>query len=295
MHGTGVPVATPFEADGAVDHDTLEALLAWLEGEGVDFFVPCGSTGEAPLLSPDERADVVETVRETTDLPVLAGTGHEGYRRTLRATERAAEIGADGALVVTPSYYGFDDDELEAYYRDLADAAPLPIYLYSVPKFTDHALSPSTVAAIADHENVAGIKDSSGSLESIQRLVRATGEDVSVLVGSGGLYAAGLDAGADGGVLALGNVVPGRASEVYRRHRGGDRAGARELNAALVELNHAVTARYGVPGVKATLSLRGQPAGKPRRPLCPVDDAIGDLETLLEDALEASPDWSVDA
>ncbi|MHC3439142.1 4-hydroxy-tetrahydrodipicolinate synthase [Natrialbaceae archaeon A-gly3] len=288
MHGTGVPIATPFDESGAIDHAGLSDLATWLEAEGIDFLVPCGSTGEAPLLTPEERAEVIETVVEATDLPVLAGTGHEGYRQTLQTTERAADAGADGALVVTPSYYNPEDDDLEAYYRDLADAASLPIYLYSVPPFTGHALSPSTAASLATHENVAGIKDSSGDLESIQRLIRETDEEFSVFVGAGSVYAASLDAGADGGILALGNAVPGRASEIYRRHREGDHAGARELNASLVDLNRTMVACHGVPGVKAALDLRGQPVGKPRRPLRSADDdARRDLEAVLENALEA--------
>ncbi|MFP9193705.1 dihydrodipicolinate synthase family protein [Natrialbaceae archaeon A-CW1-1] len=288
MHGTGVPLATPFTEAGAVDHDALASLTTWLEDGGVDFFVPCGSTGEAPLLTLEERTNVVETVAAATDKPVLAGTGHEGFEPTLEATERAAEGGADAALVVTPSYYGSDDAALGRYYRELADASPIPIYCYSVPKFTDHALSPRTVESLADHENVAGIKDSSGSLESIQRLVRFTDDaDFSVLVGSGSVYAAALDAGAAGGVLALANAVPERAATVFERHRGGDVDGARSLNADLVELNRAITARYGVPGVKAVLSLRGQNVGAPRRPLEPVDDHVeAELQALLSAALE---------
>ncbi|WP_137289017.1 dihydrodipicolinate synthase family protein [Natronorubrum halophilum] len=290
MHGTGVPLATPFDGAGAVDHGRLATIIDWLEGSGVDFLVPCGSTGEAPLLTPDERIRVVETVAETTDLPVLAGTGHEGYEPTLDTTERAAEAGADAALVITPSYYGSDDDALESYYRDLADESPIPVCLYSVPKFTGRALSPETAASLATHENVAGIKDSSGSLESLQRLVaRTESEAFSVLVGSGSVYAAGLATGADGGVLAVANAVPARASEIYRQHEGGRADVAREQNAALVELNRAVTAEYGVPGIKAALELRGQPAGAPRRPLRSLDDNDrSTLESILEDTLEST-------
>ncbi|WP_254761831.1 dihydrodipicolinate synthase family protein [Natrinema marinum] len=290
MHGTGVPLVTPFDTSGRVDRARLEALVRWFEDGGVDFLVPCGSSGEAPLLTTDERVRVVETVADATDLPVLAGTGREGYGPTLETTERAAAVGADAALVVTPSYYGSDDAGLEAYYRDLADDSPIPIYLYSVPKFTGHALSPRTVASLAGHENVAGIKDSSGSLESLQRLVELTAdESFAVLVGSGSVYAAGLAAGADGGVLAMANVVPERASEIYRHHADGGSEEARSLNASLVELNRAVTTRYGVPGVKAALSARDRPAGSLRRPLRPLEDAARrDLESTLADALEAT-------
>lgn len=286
MHGTGVPIATPF-ADGAVDHERLRALAEWLERSDVDFLVPCGSTGEGPALTTDERVAVVETVAEATDLPTLAGTGREGLEPTLETTERAAEAGADAALVVTPSYYGTDDAALVAYYEEVASASPIPVYLYSVPKFTGRALAPETVAELATHENVAGIKDSSGSLESIQRLLAHTDDPFSVLVGSGSVYAAGLAAGADGGVLAVANVVPERASGIYRLDREDRTDAARERNAAIVELNHAVTSRFGVPGVKAALAMRGQSVGRPRRPLRELPaDAKTDLESILERTLE---------
>ena len=289
MNGTGVPFVTPYDETGGVDHDALDRLVGWLEDCGVDFFVPCGSTGEAPLLTTRERTSIIETVARVTDKPVVAGTGHEGYEPTLEATRAAANVGADAALVLTPSYYGTDDDDLERYYHDLADESPIPIYLYSVPKFTDHPIAPTTAAALANHENVAGIKDSSGSIESITRLVHLTaGEDFSVLVGSGSVYAPALDAGADGGILALANLVPERASEVYRLHADGEPDRARDLNAALVELNRAATARYGIPGIKAALELRGQSVGGPRRPLRSADDTVSaEFEALLEHALEA--------
>ncbi|WP_254808540.1 dihydrodipicolinate synthase family protein [Natronosalvus amylolyticus] len=289
MHGTGVPLATPFDEAGTVDHSTLEELVDWLETAGIDFFVPCGSTGEAPLLTLEERIGVTETVANATEKPVLAGTGFEGYEPTLEATERTADVGADAALVITPSYYGSDDGAIGRYYRRLAEESPIPIYLYSVPKFTGHTLAPRTVESLASHPNIAGIKDSSGSLESVQRLVRFTDDmDFSVLVGSGSVYAPALDAGVDGGILAVANAVPERAATIYERHTGGDTAGSRALNADLVELNRAVTSRYGVPGVKAALSLRGQSVGNPRRPLEAVDEVVVDeLDALLERALEA--------
>ncbi|MDG5819155.1 dihydrodipicolinate synthase family protein [Natronococcus sp. A-GB7] len=287
MHGTGVPIATPF-ADGAVDHERLRALAEWLERSGVDFLVPCGSTGEGPALTTDERVAVVETVAEATDLPTLAGTGREGLEPTLETTERAAEAGADAALVVTPSFYGTDDAALVAYYEEVASASPIPVFLYSVPKFTGRALVPETVAELAAHENVAGIKDSSGSLESIQWLLDHTDDAFSVLVGSGSVYAAGLAAGADGGVLAVANVVPEFASEIYRLDRENRPGAARERNAGIVELNHAVTSRFGVPGVKAALAMRGQSVGRPRRPLGELGaEAKTDLESILERTLEA--------
>jgi dihydrodipicolinate synthase/N-acetylneuraminate lyase len=285
MHGTGVPLVTPFDERGAIDEPALREVVGWLEGRGVDFLVPCGSTGEAPMMSPDERARVVEVVADAASVPVLAGTGYPGRAATEAATERAAEAGADAALVVTPFYYGHDAAAVERYYEGVADASPVPVYLYSVPKFTGVALSPATVESLATHPNVAGMKDSSGDIGTFQRLRRRTPDDFDLLVGSGSVYAPALDAGGDGGVLGLANLAPEAASEVYRRH-GDDPAAARELGAALVELNARAVGDHGVPGVKAVMRERGVPAGRPRAPFVDVDDDVREaLTDLVEDAL----------
>ena len=289
MHGTGVPLVTPFSSTGEIDPDALAAHVDWVLAQGVDFLVPCGSTGEAELLSVEDRTRVIEHVVEAAadDTPVLAGTGHPGFAETLAQTERAAEAGADAALVVTPHYYPHDQPTLETYYRDLADATPIPLYLYNMPGYTDVSLEPGTVASLADHENVHGMKDSSGDLDLFQRYRSATRDsDFDLFVGSGGVYAPALDAGADGGILAVANVVPERAAEIYRLHRGSKDTAAREVNQRIVALNHAITARYGVPGVKAAMAARGRDGGHPRRPFHPVDADTEDvLHELVEEAM----------
>lgn len=289
MQGLGVPLATPFDDDGDVDHEALADLAAWTTDNGVDFLVPCGSNSEAELLTADERAAVVETVVEAapSDVPVLAGTGSPGFRETLAATERAADAGADGALVVTPFYFDHDQGDYAAYYRDLADVSPLPVYLYSVPVFTGASLAPRTVESLAGHPNVAGMKDSSGDLGAFQRTREFTAdEDFEFFVGSGGVFAPALDAGADGGILALANVAPERASEILDLHAAGKDEAARQVNRRVLELDHAVTAEYGVPGLKAAMRSRDLPAGAVRSPHRPVgDDAAAELAALVEDAL----------
>jgi dihydrodipicolinate synthase/N-acetylneuraminate lyase len=281
MDGLGVPLATPFDADGDVDHDRLADLANWVLDRGADFLVPCGSTSEAPLLAPDERTAVIETVAGATDAPVLAGTGFAGYRQTVRATDAAADAGADAALVVTPYYYGHDADALAAYYRDVADAADVPVYLYSVPKFTDVALAPRTVESLAAHGNVVGMKDSSGDLAAFQR-TRRLAPDLDLFVGSGGVVGHGVAAGGDGAILAVANVAPELASEVVELAASGETGAALDANADLVELNRAVTGTYGVPGLKAAMRERGAPVGTVRRPFRPVgDEAATELAELL--------------
>lgn len=289
MQGTGVPLVTPFTEAGDIDRDAIRELASWVLEKGVDFVVPCGSTSEAELMTLGERALVTELLVEAVpdDVPVIAGTGHPGLEETRIQTERAADAGAEGALVVTPHYYHHDQPTLEAYYRDLAETAPIPIYLYNMPAYTGIHLDPETVARLADHENVHGMKDSSGDLTAFQQYRSATRDgDFDLFVGSGGLYAAALDVGADGGILAVANAVPERASEIYRLHQGSKHDAAREVNERIVDLNEAVTTDHGIPGLKAVMRARDRPAGQPRRPFRDVDSGTAAaLERLLRDAL----------
>ena len=282
MDGIGPPLVTPFDASGDVDHDALAELVDWVEARGVDFVVPCGSNSEAELLTADERQSVVETVVDAASVPVLAGTGSPGLRETLEATESAAEAGADAALVVTPFYYDHDQDALGAYYRELADDSPLPVYLYSVPAYTGVRLEPETVGALADHPNVAGMKDSHADIGEFTRTRRRVADETfDLMVGSASVLAAALDAGASGGVVALANLLPEKTAAVYRRHAA-DPAAARRLNAELVEVNTAITATYGVPGLKYAMRQRGVPAGHPRSPhRAPDEEAKAHLQELL--------------
>ena len=287
MEGTGVPLVTPFDESGEVDEAALREVVAWVVDQGVDFVVPCGSNGESELMTTAERARVTEVVADAVSVPVLAGTGHPSLAATREQTDRAAAAGADAALVVTPFYFDHDQATLAAYYRELADESDLPVYLYSVPQMTGTHLDPETVGELADHDNVVGLKDSAGDLVRLQRERRFAGGDFDVLVGAGSLFAPALDAGADGGILALANAVPDLASEIHRLHRAGEPAAARALNADLVELNRAITSRHGVPAVKAAMRHRGVPAGHARSPHRPPEaDAIDEVRSLLEAALD---------
>ncbi|MFB6310156.1 MAG: dihydrodipicolinate synthase family protein [Salinirussus sp.] len=285
MNGTGVPLVTPFTVDGDLDEPALREAATWVVDNGVDFVVPCGSNGESALMTAEERDRATAIVADAVSVPVLAGTGHAGLRATIDQTARAAEVGADGALVVTPYYFTHDQEAFAAYYRELADATELPIYLYSVPAKTGVHLEPETVGDLADHPNIAGMKDSAGDLIRFQRERRAAQDEFSLFVGSGGMYAPALDAGADGGVLALANVVPELCAEIARLHREGEGAAARALNADLVELNRAITAQYGVPAVKAAMRHRGVPAGEPRAPHRRLDE---DTREVVIDQLEVA-------
>ena len=287
--GTGLPLVTPFTPEGDIDEAALADLVGWIEQRGIDFVVPCGSTSEAPLMTTEERTRTVEVVADAADVPVMAGTGQPSLSRTVATTEAAAEAGADAALVVTPYYYSHGQAALAEYYRDLADESPIPVYLYSVPAYTDTPIEPETVAGLAEHPNIRGMKDSSGDIGNLTRLVRLTADaEFDVFVGSGSVYAAALGAGAAGGIVAVANAVPEVASGVHERFAAGEEAAARELNAALVELDHAGTTVHGVPGMKAAMRGRGAPAGHARPPFQPVDAGTEErFDELVAAALDA--------
>ena len=290
MNGVGPPLVTPFTESGDVDHDKLAKLVGWVEDRGVDFIVPCGSNGEAELMTVEERAAVVETVVEAASVPILAGTGHPGLNETIQQTELAADAGADAALVVTPFYFGHSQSVLADYYHDLADAVDLPVYLYSVPAYTGTVIEPDTVAELANHDNIAGMKDSTGDIERFQREVNRTDEaDFDCLVGSASVLAQALGVGATGGVNALANVAPEGTATIYERHRAGDHDGALAANRDLVELNWATTKGYSIRGLKAAMRLRGAPAGHVRKPHQP---ATAEEEAHLEELVQAAEKYA---
>ena len=293
MEGSGVPLVTPFDEEREIDAEKLRSLVSQVIDAGIDFIVPCGSNGESELMTMEERTAVVRIVADESSVPVLAGTGHPGFAETNKQTKLAAEAGADAALVVTPYYYTHNQATLEAYYRKVADNSDIPIYLYSVPSKTGVKVAPKTVESLSHHKNIYGMKDSSGDLVSLIQENNLTNDNFELFIGNGSLYAQGLDAGATGGILALANVVPELATQIREKHRDGNQESARSLNSDLVDLNQAVTARYGVPGVKAAMKARNLPAGEIRSPFASVESGVQqELEDLVAAAIEEPTELS---
>jgi dihydrodipicolinate synthase/N-acetylneuraminate lyase len=218
---------------------------------------------------------------------LVAGTGVNGTRPTIQLTQAAAQAGAEAALVVTPSYYRRDltVDALTAHYRAVAEASPIPIVLYNVPVFTGFDLPVDWLPAIASHPNVVGIKDSSGDLERLRRIRAGMGADFIVLSGAGERLMQAMEAGADGGIVALANVAPLACARIRAASLGGDRTVAAQVQASVTNVGVALTTRFGIPGLKAALRLQGYDHGPPRSPLRPLAEAdIETLRSLLEEA-----------
>lgn len=250
-------------------------LRRWLD-HPVDGFVVAGSTGEAPLLDEIEILRLVEWAREVTPraVPVVAGTGLESTRGTVRLCREVARNGADAVLVRPPSYYAgaMTAGALDAHYRAVADGSPVPVVLYHIPRYVPVDLEPDLVAGLVRHENVAGIKDSSGDIRNLGELADACSGEASVLVGSGTLLYGGLEVGAAGGVLAVGLLATGACAEILSAWRDGDTGRAGSLQERVGDLHRAVVGKLGVAGVKAALDRLGLEGGPVRSPLRDLDD-----------------------
>jgi 4-hydroxy-2-oxoglutarate aldolase len=238
--------------------------------------VVLGSNGEAVYLTEKEKLRTLETARQAISggKLLIAGTGCESTAATIALTRQAAQVGADAALVLTPHYFGgmMTTAALVHYFHAVAEASPIPVILYNVPKFTGLDMTAPTIASAAAHPNVIGIKDSGGNITKLGDIVRLNRPDFRVLAGSAGFFFAGLTLGAVGGVLALANVAPQQSIDIHNLFRAGRWDEAAALQRRMIPVNAAVTARFGVAGLKAALDMLGYYGGPVRSPLQALTD-----------------------
>lgn len=286
LGGVYLPVTTPFRPDGAVDLDAFAGnLMAWRH-EPVAGFLIGGSTGEAPLLEDSELLDLVERTRDVCagEVAVLVGTGAESTSATIRLSRAAGERGCDAVLVKPPSYYRsqMTAAALTGYFLSVADASPVPVLLYHVPKYVPVDLVPDLAAELGGHENIIGIKDSSGDMRYLGELCRACEGRIDVLVGAGTVLYSGLEIGAVGGIVGVGLLATAECCEIESAWRAGRGARAGALQERVGPLHKRVLGGHGVPGVKAALDMLGLAGGRPRPPLLPVTDkANGEVADAL--------------
>lgn len=289
LEGIFAPVITPFKDDGELDRAGFEHNARAHMKNGLRGLVVTGSTGEAPLLDEREREQLVEWARPHVpgDRTLIAGVGSESTRTTVRYAQRAAERGVDAVLVVAPHYFGgaMTQDALRAHYLRVADESPVPVVLYNIPKYMHFKLSQSLVQELAKHENVAGIKDSSGERELMEVYLTAQSDDFTVVTGSGQLWKTTLQMGARGGILAVSLFAPSLATAVAEAVARKDGATADALQSRLTPLAKEIVGEMGVAGVKAAVDSVGLRGGPPRSPLLPLGRADRDrVRQLLSDA-----------
>ncbi|MBI3079476.1 MAG: dihydrodipicolinate synthase family protein [Deltaproteobacteria bacterium] len=289
LRGIFPPIPTPFEPDGAVAHEHLAANLGRWNETPLSGYVVLGSTGEYVYLTWEERLKVLEVARRhiPASRRLIAGTGWESTQVTIEFTRRAADRGADAALVVTPCYYkaAMKPEVLRAHYERVAGASPIPVILYNVPQFTGVNLPPGLAAELGRHPQITGIKDSTGDVGQVQELVRLAPPGFQVVVGMAETLLASLATGACGAVLAFANIAPHQCVELQRLHDEGKLEEARALQWRMVPSARAVTSTYGIRGLKAAMDLLGYYGGPPRPPLPPATpDEVAAIRGLLRDA-----------
>ena len=292
LKGVIPPIPTPFGSHGQVDHVALRKNLDYWNAYDLSGYVVLGSNGETPYLTTNEKLEVLETARSVipSDKWMIAGTGCESTRATIELTCKAAEIGADAVLIVSPHFYTskMTPEVLKKHYFMVADKSPIPIILYNVPAFTHVELDSYLVAELSKHPNIIGIKESGGNITKIADMVRLTPKSFQILAGSGGFFFPSLTVGASGGIMAVANVVPKVMLDIYRLYQEGRIETAAELQRRIIPLNNAVTTRFGVAGLKAALDFLGCWGGPVRAPLLDLTEEEREtLKVILEDTKQA--------
>lgn len=273
--GCGTAIVTPMRGDGALDLEALRALVEWQITDGIDFLVPCGSTGEAQTLTPLERETVVRTVLETAAgrVPVVAGATDNDTRRAVDETKAMCELGVQGILSATPYYNKPTPAGLRRHFEAVADASSVPVILYNVPGRTGVNMRPDTVLALAAHPRIAGIKEATGDLLQAMAILAGRPEGFVVLSGEDALTLGLVACGGDGLISVTSNEAPGPMAAMIRAARTGDLATARTLLYRLLPLMDANFIETNPGPVKAALHLMGRIENVLRLPLVPVSDA----------------------
>lgn len=274
LHGIMPPVVTPFNRRGDIDEGAFRSNLRRYTGSGLAGVVVAGTTGEAPFLTADERLRLIEIARKVMrpDELVVAGTGLEGTRATIDLSREAIARGADVVLVLTPGYYRakLDPSALLGHFRAVADAVRRPVLVYSIPQCTGMKLPVEVIASLARHQNIEGLKESSGDLEYVHAILARVPRGFRVFSGNVPILLEVLRAGGAGGIMGQACFAPKLCVAFYEAWRQGNHERAEDLFAHLAPLATDVNVRYGTPAVKAAMDVVGFRGGNPRIPLLPV-------------------------
>ncbi len=271
IEGVFAPIITPFKENEEIDFNRMKHNLDLWSKSGLTGVVVLGSNGEFAYLSAGEKLEIVRFVKDQLDSSkkIVVGTGCETTKDTIELTEKVSETGIDAVLVLPPHYYKglMKEDVLAGHFEAVADESPVPVMLYNMPANTGINLPSSLTSELSRHENIVGIKDSSGNIVQIAETVKNSVPEFSVFAGSAGLMLPALAVGARGATVALGNIMPDECSRLFSLFREGKMEEARELQHRLLEINFMITAGMGIPALKAAMDMLGFQGGFPRRPL----------------------------
>ena len=272
--GAIVAIVTPFK-NGEVDEEALRELIEFQIENGTDGIVPCGTTGESATLSHEEHDRVIEIAIDAVKkrVPVIAGTGSNSTREAIRLTKHACEAGADAVLMVSPYYNRPTQEGLYQHYKTVAEEVPIPIFPYNVPSRTGSNVLPETLARLSTISNIVGVKEATGDLKQISKVIDLCGDDFIVLSGDDFTVLPILEVGGKGVISVTSNVAPADMAGMIDAFEAGDKTKARELHYKMRPLMDALFFETNPIPSKASLFMMGKIEYELRLPLCRMSDA----------------------
>ena len=287
LTGIFAPVPTPFKSDGSLDTEAWRInLRIWKESD-LDGIVICGSNGEMPFVTLDERVILTEIAAEESQgkLHLMSGAHFPSRRETIDCAKALASAGADSLLLLPPHYFKGNQAAILNYFNEVADNSPVPIFLYNMPANTGVDVETETLIAASRHPNIKGIKDTSGNMTKLGYLAASASEDFAVFGGTGNWFLAALAMGACGGTMAASILYPNTCRKIYTSFYENNMKEAMDLQARLLPVSDALTRRFGVPGLKTALDSKGMKGGPCRSPLLPVSEEVKkEIMSILDDS-----------
>lgn len=276
LRGCGTALVTPFSESGEIDEDALRAFVEWQITEGIHFVVPCGSTGEAATMTPEEHRRVVMITVEQVNgrVPVAAGAGSNDTKKAVALSKEMKAAGATHLLHTSPMYNKPPQRGIAAHFRAIADAVDLPLIVYNVPGRTGSNVEAATTLELAEHENITAVKEASGNLAQIAEIIRNRPDNFTVLSGDDGITLAVMADGGDGVISVTSNAVPRHAAKVAELFDEGDVKGARDLAHRLASWTSAAFVESNPIPAKAGLAMMGRMKNVVRLPLVPLKSSF---------------------
>ena len=267
--GSGVAIVTPFTRENTVNFDKLATLIEWHVQQGTDAIIVCGTTGESPTLTDEEHKKVIECAVATAKkrVPVIAGSGSNDTAYAVQMSVHAEKVGADALLCITPYYNKPTQKGLLANFTAIADTVTIPIILYNVPGRTGVNLAPETVAKLAEHRNICGVKEASGNIAQVAEIARLVPKDFAIYSGNDDMVVPLMSLGGVGVISVVANIAPKDTHDMAKAYLDGDVAKARDLQLKMKPLIDALFLETNPIPVKVAMNLLGEEVGHLRLPL----------------------------
>ena len=291
LNGLYPPLPTSFTGDEELNLSKIADNIEKLCRYRLSGILILGSNGEMVMLNNEEKKNVYDTARKAipSGKLMIAGTGAQSTRETRHLSIMASDSGADAVLVLNPSYYKsqMNSDALVRFYHDVAGKSPAPVIIYNMPANSGLDMDAETILKASEHKNIIGIKDSGGNLVKMASVIKNAKPGFQFLAGSASFLLPALSIGAVGGILAVANIAPELCLNIYDSFNNGELDKAKEYQLAAVDLNTAVTRKWGVPALKAAMDYLGMYGGPVRKPLLSITESINkQLVELIDKTLK---------